>query len=255
MKKLSKILLFISAGVIVVPIFSIFFHSFMNTGVHPFSWYSEVLKNQDFLSALSLSVGVSILVAFVSTIVSFFLSLAWFNKKQHYYVVILVVILGLIPPDILALGISKLSQTLEWHNSNLLFTVFGLMLYCLPYLVLILWVRYYFIDNEIIQSAKDIGMNNLNINFKIIFLLSIPNIISAFIFCVILSLNEYPRTYYLSGHHTFLSEYLFGKLGSGANESIYAGSGLTILITFGLVLLTFILFKLLKSKKATIESI
>mgnify|MGYP001943562535 CR=1 FL=1 len=243
MKIVARIILLFVLVLIVIPIFSIFYYSFSNTEIDIFSWYREIVNQGDFLNALWLSVKTSIIVGIVTSILGFIISLAWFNKTQRYAVIFLIVVLGLIPPDIIALGISQFSQLLNIRGSNLFFTVIGLMLYSLPFTILLLWSRYYFIDDVIIKSAKDIGMKNLHINLKIIMGMSISTLFSSFIFNFILSLNEYPRTYYLSGYHNFLSEYLYSKLKSGADESIYAGSGLTILVTFILLLLTFVVFK------------
>jgi spermidine/putrescine transport system permease protein len=245
MKIFAKIILIFVLVLVIIPVFSIFYYSFLNTGTNNvLHWYSEVLKNGDFLNALWLSVKISFVVSLLTTIVGFVISLSWFNTKQRYLVILLIVVLGLIPPDIIALGLSKLSQLLQLQNVNLFFTIIGLTLYTLPFIILLLWSRYYFIDDEIIKSARDIGMKNRYINVKIILPMSISALISSFIFSFILSLNEYPRTYYLSGYHSFLSEYLYGKLRSGTDESIYAGSGVTILITCLFLLFTFFMMRL-----------
>lgn len=249
MRAFTKTILIFVLVLVVIPVFSIFYYSFLNTGIsNVFHWYSEVFKNGSFLNALLLSVKISFIVSLITIIVGFLISLSWFNIRQRYSVILLIVILGLIPPDIIALGISKFSQLLQLQKANLFFTIIGLTLYTLPFIILLLWSRFYFIDEAIIKSARDIGMKNRNINLKIVLPMSISTLISSFIFSFILSLNEYPRTYYLSGYHNFLSEYLYGKLRSGADESIYAGSGITILITCLLLLLTFFVTRFEKRK-------
>ncbi|AUP79090.1 ABC transporter permease [Flavivirga eckloniae] len=244
MKVLIKIILIVVLTLIIIPIFSIFYYSFSNTGVDKLHWYYEIIYNNDFLKALWLSTKTSVVVALITSIIGFIISLAWFNKKQRYVVMLLIIILGLIPPDIIALGLSQFSQLLHLIDTNLFFTVIGLTLYTLPFVILLLWSRYYFIHNSIIKSARDIGMKNIFINIKIILPMSISALLTSFIFSFILSLNEYPRTYYLSGHHNLLSEYLYGKLSSGADESIYAGSGITIILSLIFLLLSLFLFKI-----------
>jgi len=250
MKIISKAILFFILILIVIPVFSVFYYSFYNIDLNVFHWYKEVLHKDEFLTAFWLSARIAIVVALATSILGFIISLAWFNKRQRYAVILLIIILGLIPPDIIALGISQFSQFLGLSNTNLFFTVIGLMLYCLPFTILILWSRYYFIDNVIIKSSRDIGMKSIHINLKIVLGLSVTALFSSFLVNFILSINEYPRTYYLSGYHNFLSEYLYSKLNSGTDESIYAGSGLTILITCSLLLIG-VLVTRLKAKKVS----
>lgn len=249
MKILVKAILIFILVLIIIPIFSIFYYSFLDTGIDKLHWYNKIMNNGAFLDALWLSAKTSFVVALITSIIGFIISLAWFNKKQRYAVILLIIILGLTPPDIIALGISKFSQLLNLYDVNLFFTIIGLMLYTLPFTILLLWSRYYFIDDAIIKSARDIGMNNIQINIKIILAMSITALISSLIFSFILALNEYPRTYYLSGHHNLLSEYLYGKLRSGADNSIYAGSGVTIIITYIFLLITFFIIQLNSIKK------
>lgn len=61
--------------------------------------------------------------------------------------------------------------------------------------------------------------------------LSSATVSACFFLSFLLAFNEYPRTYYLSGSDTLLSEFLNGKLSSGAEESIYAAVGGIILVT------------------------
>ena len=250
MKTLTKSILVFLLVLIMTPIFSVFFYSFYNTEMNSvFHWYDKIIENGNFLNALWLSVKISFFTSLIATFLGFILSLSWFNTKQRYSITMLIVILGLVPPDIIALGISKLSQLLNLQGSNLFFTLFALVLYTLPFIILLLWSRYYFINEEIIKSARDLGMKNKYINLKIVLPMSFSALVSVTIFSFILSFNEYPRTYYLSGYHNFLSEYLYGKLNSGLDESIYAGSSITIIITSVFLVITFLFMKLNAKKE------
>ncbi len=229
--KISKTILILFITILIVPIFSIVVLSFQDNDNERFRWYIEILGNSSFLSSLGLSFLISSIVALLSTTISFLTALSWFNAKQRFLVFFVIIIFGLLPPDILALSISKIPRFLGLYDLNLLFLCFGLLLYCLPFGVLIFWTRFYFIDDIILKSAKDIGFFNSSIIFKIIAPLSSMALVSCFMFSFLLSFNEYPRTYYLSGFYMLVSEFLNGKLSSGADQSIYAGGSLIILLT------------------------
>lgn len=230
MKPIKYILLgFI--GILIIPIFSLFVLSFKATDGNTFKWYLEILKNESFISAFLSSFITSITVGSLTVLLSFFISLAYFEKKPRLIVVLAVLVMGLIPPDILSVSINKFAQIIGFNSANLFFLYFGLLLYCLPFGIIILWTRYYFIDKGLITTSEDLGLNNKSIVLKIILPLSKTAMISVFLFSFLLTFNEYPRTFYLSGSVEYLSEFLNGKLSSGTDNSIYAGGTISILIT------------------------
>ena len=252
--KISKIVLLLVILILTLPLFSIISLSFQNTNGNFYRWYEEILADNFFLEALGLSFIIAFIVGLLSVLLSFFLSLTWYDNKQRLYTFTTVVLIGLLPPDILAQSISFIAQKLHLYNSNLFFLILCLVLYSLPFGILIFWTRYYFIDDIIIKSSRDLGMNKLTITTKILLPLSSSAAISTFLLCFLLSLNEYPRTFYLSGAYVFLSEYLNGKLSSGTNSSIYAGGSLTIILAIVVILIYLVYNWFTHSMKSTSES-
>lgn len=230
MKSIKAILILI-IGVLIIPIFSLFVLSFKATDGQSLKWYVEILNNYRFTTAFVNSFTTSIIVSIIATLVCFLISLAYYDKKTKLLVIFITLLLGLMPPDITAVTINKLAQIIGFYRSNVLFLYFGLLIYCLPFGVIILWTRYYFIEKGILVASEDLGLNNKSIILKIIMPLSKSALISVFLFSFLLSFNEYTRTYYLSGSEEYLSEFLNGKLSSGTDNSIYAGATISILIT------------------------
>jgi len=252
--KISKPILLLLLGVMVIPIFSIIVLSFQNTGGELLKWYYVILKNERFTEAFGLSLVISTITALLCTFFSFIFSLTWFNKNQMFVVLVLILVIGLLPPDIMALSIIKVSQLLGLYNSNLLFLCIGLTLYTMPIGVLLFWSRFYFIPDSLIISGKDIGMKRFYIVTKIILPLSRNTAISCFLLSFLLAFNEYPRTYYLSGADVLVSEFLNGKLSSGADGSIYAGGSITIIITAVSILLMALFQAIFNHKGQTVNA-
>jgi ABC-type spermidine/putrescine transport system permease subunit II len=140
------------------------------------------------------------------------------------------------------------------YNSNLFFLCVGLTLYTMPIGILLFWSRFYFIPDSLIISGSDIGMKRFYIVTKIILPLSKNTAISCALLSFLLAFNEYPRTYYLSGANVLVSEFLNGKLSSGADGSIYAGGSITIIITAVSILLMAIFYALFNNKGHVIKS-
>lgn len=140
------------------------------------------------------------------------------------------------PPDISSVTINKLAQLIGFTSSNSLFLYLGLILYCLPFGIILLWTRYYFIEKGIFVASEDLGLSKKSIIFKVIIPISKFALINVLLFTFLLSFNEYTRTYYLSGSMEYLSEFLNGKLSSGTDNSIYAGATISIVITVLVIL-------------------
>jgi ABC-type spermidine/putrescine transport system permease subunit II len=238
---ITKIILICVLGILIIPIFSIIILSFQNNSGEPLKWYQSILINDEFLNSLFRSCFVSIFAAIFGVLVSFLISLSWFNKRQLFVVLMLILIVGLLPADIIALSLNKVFQLLGIYSSNYFILIYGLIYYILPFNVLLFWTGYYFIDSPSLVAAQDIGMKRFYIISRIIWPLSKTTATTCFILSFLLVFNEYPRTYYLSGSTVLLSEYLNGKLNSGADESIYAGGSITIIITAIMILGYFIL--------------
>lgn len=238
--KITKPILILFLGILIIPIFSIVILSFQNNNGEFFKWYKSILANEEFKNAIMLSTFASVLTGIFSVFLSFILSLSWFNKRQLFIVLTLILIVGLLPPDIFALGINKVSQLLGFYSSNFFFFISGLTFYTLPFSILLFWTRFYFIEQTTITAAKDIGIRRFYIVTKIIYPLSKSTATTVFLLSFLLAFNEYPRTYYLSGSNVLLSEFLNGKLSSGADESIYAGASITIILTAILIIVFFV---------------
>lgn len=233
---ISKIPLIIFLTLTVIPIASILYLSFSNLDGDNFKWYRTILGDENFTRSLGISIFISFFVGISSALFAFVISLTWFHKNQFIIGFIMVLVLGLMPPDIIALSISQLSQILGIHRLNIAFLIFALTLYCIPFGILLIWSRYFFLDDTLLISARDLGMKKLSIIFKVIFPIVLPAIAACFLLSFLLAFNEYPRTYYLSGAHQLVSEYLYGKLSAGTDESIYAGGSLTVIITSVIVI-------------------
>lgn len=250
--KLVKLLLLIVVCILIVPIFSLFILSITNTGNNVFEWYKVILENENFSRAFLNSITISAIVSLLSVFISTYISLSYFGSKEKYVLILIIIIIGLMPADVIAISINKMGQLLGLNRSNIFFLIFSLILYCLPFTIIILWIRYYFIDVSLLKAGRDLGLNNTSMIKKIIIPLSKNAIINVFLFSFLLTFNEFTRTYYLSGSTEYLSEYLNGKLSSGTDNSIYAGATISILITI-IIILVYFAYNNLKVKKDMIR--
>lgn len=246
---ITKIVLVFVLMVLTLPIFTIVFLSFKNTENEIFHWYYVILDNKTFLNSLSTTLITSVLISFLTTVLGTIISLSYFVDNLKKISFIFILILGLIPSDIIAINLSKFSQDLGIQGSNLFTLTICLIMYGIPYIVLFMWVRFYFMDDTLLKVGRDLGMSSKSLLFNIILPTSKITISTSGVFIFLLVFNEYSRVSYLSGAEIFLSEFIYGKLYSGTNYSVYAGSSLVIIFTAIPIIILLILSNLKRFRK------
>lgn len=206
-------------------------------------WYRIALENTRFREALWNSVSMASIVALITTVIAFILSLSWWNLSQRIVVVGLIILWGIIPAEAQAISFSTLNSSFGLYAFSSMLHGFSICLGILPYAILVLWGVLNTLDINMFAAAHDLGANKTAIIRRIIIPLAMPGIISAFLLSFLLTFNEYIRTFYLSGALQYLPEYLNGKLMSGADASVYAAGGLNVALAIIFLIIGFLATK------------
>lgn len=85
-----------------------------------------------------------------------------------------------------------------------------------------------------IAAARDLGATHWQALGDVILPLVSGGIASSFVFCFLLSFNEYARAYVVRRQNT-LPLTMFGAMNCGASPTIYALSGAILVVSFGIV--------------------
>ena len=86
-----------------------------------------------------------------------------------------------------------------------------------------------------IAAARDLGAGPFRAFVDVTLPLIRNTLIASLLFAFLLSLNEFARAYYLVGRQNTLPLHMFGAMNSGASPTIYAFSGLVLIVSFVLV--------------------
>lgn len=251
MSKLARLMFIILLlFVLIAPLLSTLFLSFSNFSLFEHSelsftldWYRKALDNSRFTKAFANSISLSLIVAVFTTFFSFIISLTWWSYKKRIIILFVLLLLGILPPEVLSISFSTLINSCQLYSYAGFFHWLSLLLGILPYTILLIWGLLSLLDTNLIYAARDLGSKELNIVLFIILPLSLPAVVSSFFLSFLLSLNEYSKTFYLSGSNQYLSEYLNGKLTSGADASVYAAGGLNVFLALAFLLAVISMFK------------
>lgn len=231
-------LLFLFLPVIMLVILS--FNSNI-TGVFPLrgftlDWYAEALKNKIIWPALKNSVIVALGTAAVSALLG---TPAAFGLTRYNFAFknavrgVLAIPMSL--PTLL-IGIALLSFFAFMSVPRSLVTVtIGHVVYCVPYMLLVVTARLSEFDFTVEEAAQDLGATPFQTFRMITFPLIRPTIIGAMLLIFAQSFDMFVITYFNIGAQSTLPLVIWSMMRLGINPSINALG--TIVMTFSIILL------------------
>ena len=231
-------LLFLFLPVIMLIILS--FNS-NTTGVFPLKgftldWYAKAFENKIIWPALRNSVvvalGTAIVAALLGTPVAF--GLARFNFPfKNALRGILTIPMSL--PTLL-IGVSLLSFfALMSIARSLLTVIIGHVVYCVPYMVLVVSARMAEYDYTVEEAAQDLGATPLQTFLKITFPLIRPTIVGAMLLIFAQSFDMFVISFFNIGAQSTLPMVIWSMMRIGINPSLNALG--TMIMGFSIILL------------------
>jgi spermidine/putrescine transport system permease protein len=120
---------------------------------------------------------------------------------------------------------------------SLLTIIMGHVLVCTPFAVAILSSAFQSLDKSLEEAAYDLGETPLSTFRLIILPLVLPGIISSFLICFTISIDEFIIANFLGSGEAVLSVYIFGQFRFPAKVPSMLALG-TILVLVSILLLT-----------------
>ena len=114
--------------------------------------------------------------------------------------------------------------------------ILGHALICTPFAIAILSAAFQSLDQSLEEAAYDLGEGKFSTFRLIILPLVMPGIVSSFLICFTVSLDEFIISYFLSGTEPMLSAYIYGQFRFPANVPKVMALG-TILVVLSVCLL------------------
>lgn len=232
-------LLFLYAPILLLPLFA-----FNDSVVIAFplsgfttAWFGEMWNDVQMFRALQNSLIVAGSTATIATILGLFAARASTRYRFPGKAGMMgLIMLPLVLPEMI-LAMSLLVTLLAIGINLSLFTVIlGHVLLCTPFAVAILTSAFQSLDNSLEEAAYDLGESPASTFRLIILPLVMPGIISSFLICFTISLDEFIIAYFLAGTEPMLSSYIYGQFRFPANVPKVLALG-TVLVLISIALL------------------
>lgn len=212
---------------IIVPLLMMIYYSFTDISG------AFTLQNILTLGKYKKAFGLSILYAFIATIVTFLIAypLSYFMTKMRVSTQRVILLMVIFP-----MWMNFLIRTYSWitilANTGLINTflgklglaplklintpgavILGMVYDFLPYMVLPIYTAMTKIDRSLLEAAEDLGCNRLRTLTKVIFPLTLPGVVSGITMVFVPSVSTFYITQKLGGNKTMFIgdaiEYLF----------------------------------------------
>lgn len=236
------ILIFLFFPIIVIIFFS--FNSANNLAfpIQGFSlrWYIELFDSKQFVDSIKNSAIVAIFTSIfsvvVGTITSFVLNrykIKFKNILSMFYMIPIT-----LPGIILGIAILIFFTFLKVRLS-LITVAMGHIVFCIPFVLLIMNSRLEKLDFTIEEAAIDLGANPFQVFIKVTLPLIRSSLFGAMLIAFALSFDEFVVTFFTIGAKNTLPLLIWGMMRLGVSPVINAVSSLVIIVSIGLILISY----------------
>lgn len=210
---------------------------------HSFSlrWYYELFHDRGLWSAFSNSLILGISAGAIATTIGVLTSVHLFLfRSKHQRLLSALLLLLVIIPD-LVLGVALL---IFFNVAHLPLGFFSLLIahitFCLPFVIITLNARIRTLDANIYFSALDLGASRGLALRKILLPLLWPAVLSAFLLCFTLSLDDVIISYFVSGpDFNILPLTIYSLVRAGVTPELNALCSITFVFSMILVIISY----------------
>ncbi|GGH39868.1 spermidine/putrescine transport system permease protein [Cribrihabitans marinus] len=195
-------------------------------------WYSGVFADAEVLSTFGYSIAIAVLSTIASVVVGTWIAVLLERSRFKGWGVMfgLTVLPALVPGIISAiafriyaryLGIEPGMGAIIWAHA----------VHNVPFVVLVVMARLSTLPKSQIEAARDLGADPLVAFLRITLPYLVPAILGASIFCLLLSFDDFVRSFFLGGYDPTLPVLIFAKLKSGMSPEINAIATVALVLT------------------------
>ena len=195
-------------------------------------WYTGVFADAEVLSTFGYSIAIAILSTLISVIVGTWIAVLLEGKKFWGRASIfgLTLLPALIPGIISAIAF-RIYARLLGIEPGMGAIIWAHAVHNVPFVVLVVMARLSTLPNSQIEAARDLGADPFIAFLRVTLPYLVPAILGASIFCLLLSFDDFVRSFFLGGYDPTLPVLIFAMLRSGMSPEINAIATVALVLT------------------------
>ena len=195
-------------------------------------WYGKVLRDTAFLSAVGYSALIATATTIGATIIGMWIALLIESggARARSVIFALAVLPAVVPGLINAISMRIFIRTLDIPTGTGAI-ILGHTVHAVPFVVIMVLTRLRTMPKSLGEAAQDLGADNLTAFMRVTLPFLGPALAGGMIFCVLTSIDDFVRTFFLGGYQATLPVLIFAKVQGGMSPEINAMATLVLIAT------------------------
>lgn len=195
-------------------------------------WYAKVLQDKQFIDASFYSVGIALATTIGATIVGVWIALLISTEGIRGKAILFA--LACLPAVVPGL-INAISMRIFIRVVDIPTGTFAIILshtvHAVPFVVIMVLTRLRSMPANMVDAARDLGADAFIAFLRVTIPYLMPALIGGMIFCVLTSIDDFVRTFFLGGYKPTLPMLIFAKLQGGMSPEINAMATIVLIVT------------------------
>jgi spermidine/putrescine transport system permease protein len=204
-----------------------------------FDWYARVMQDKQFLDACLYSIMIAAATTLAATVLGTWIAMLIVAEGIRGPVIIfaLACIPAVVPGMISAIAMRVFISTIDMPTGTFAI-ILGHTEHAVPFVVVMALTRLRSMPSNLVDAARDLGADRFVAFFRVTLPYLAPALAGGMIFCVLLSIDDFVRTFFLGGYRLTLPMLIFAKVQGGMSPEINAMATLVLVVTGGVGLYT-----------------
>ena len=195
-------------------------------------WYTGVVQNRQVINVFVYSMAIALSCTFLSLVIGTWVAclLGPHKFRGKLLVFALTCLPAVIPGIIAAIALRIYARFLE-IEPGMLAVILAHTVHNVPFVTLVVMARLATLPKSQIEAARDLGADSFVAFCRITLPYLKPALIGAGVFCMLLSFDDFVRSFFLGGYQPTLPVLIFAMLRSGMSPEINAISTVVLVLT------------------------
>lgn len=197
-----------------------------------FDWYVKVMQDKQFLEAVIYSVLIAAATTLAATTIGTWIAMLIVAEgiKGQAIIFALACLPAVVPGMISAISMRIFISSIDMPTGTAAI-ILGHTVHAVPFVVVMVLTRLRTMPGNLVDAARDLGADSVVAFFRVTLPYLWPAIMGGMIFCVLLSIDDFVRTFFLGGYKPTLPMLIFAKVQGGMSPEINAMATLVLLVT------------------------
>ena len=198
-------------------------------------WYIGVFEDTEVLSVFGYSVAIAVLSTLISVVVGTWIAVLLEGRKFWGRAAVFgLTILPALVPGIISAIAFRIYARLLGIEPGMFAIIWAHAVHNVPFVALVVMARLSTLPKSQTEAARDLGADPLVAFMRITLPYLVPAIMGASIFCLLLSFDDFVRSFFLGSYEPTLPVLIFAMLRSGMSPEINAIATVALVLTAAL---------------------